>query len=142
MTRFLATALVAAVVAASGMFVPAAAAADELPALRRGLWEFDRTMERGGGPKQSVKARKCIDPTEDMNRQRAMLSQSGCKFSPIAKNGNVYTYSARCTMAGLTVESKSALKFESDAAYRLDVESSEGGVASREVLIARRVGGC
>ena len=141
MTRFLATTLAAAL-AATGAFAPGTAAADELPAFRKGLWEYDRTMERGGGPKQSVKARQCVDPTEDMNRQRAMLSQSGCKFSPIARNGNVYTYSARCTMAGLTVESRSALKLESDAAYRLEVESSEGGIASREVLIARRVGDC
>jgi hypothetical protein len=141
MTRFL-TATLAAALAAGMAIAPGTVAAEELPVFRKGLWEYDRTMERGGGPKQSVKARKCINPTEDMTRQRAMLSQSGCKFSPIAKNGNVYSYSARCTIAGLAVESKSALKFESDTAYRLDVESNEGGVASREVLLARRVGDC
>jgi hypothetical protein len=45
-------------------------------------------------------------------------------------------------MAGLAVESKSVLRFENDGAYRLDVESKEGGVASREVLITRRIGDC
>jgi hypothetical protein len=133
----------AAIVLAGTLGVGAgAAAADELPTFRKGMWEYDRTMERGGGPKQTVRAKKCINPTEDIGRQRAMLSQSGCKFSPIAKSGNTYTYTAQCTMAGVAVESKSALRFENDGAYRLDVESKEGGVASSEVLIARRVGDC
>lgn len=141
MRSFLPTMLATAIVAIGTSAAPPAAA-DELPAFRKGLWEYDRTMERGGGPKQSVKAKQCINPTEDMNRQRAMLSQAGCKFSPVVKLGNLYTYSAQCMMAGLAVESKSALKFESDAAYRLDVESKEGGTVSREVLVARRVGDC
>jgi hypothetical protein len=134
--------LSAAAIALAATLGAGAAAADELPAFRKGMWEYDRTMERGGAPKQTVKAKKCINPTEDMNRQRAMLSQSGCKFSPIAKSGSTYTYTAQCTMAGLTVESKSVLRFESEGAYRLDVESKEVGVASKEVLIARRVGDC
>jgi hypothetical protein len=95
--------MLATAIVAIGTFAAGPTAADELPAFRKGLWEYDRTMERGGGPKQSVKAKRCINPTEDMNRQRAMLSQSGCKFSPVVKQGNVYTYSAQCTMAGLAV---------------------------------------
>ena len=45
-------------------------------------------------------------------------------------------------MAGMQVQSRSTLTVESPDAYRLYVESREGGATSKETLIARRVGDC
>jgi len=121
-----------------------AIAAEDWPVLRHGLWEFNRTMESAGkgGPAKSVQARQCVNPTDDMKRQREMLGKSGCRFSPISRSGNVYTYSATCTMQGLSGTSKSALTVVSDSAYTLRVESDFGGEATRELLQAKRLGDC
>ena len=77
-----------------------------------------------------------------MKRQNARLTAAGCRFSPVRRAGNVYTYTAQCSMAGIQVQSRSTLTVENPGAYRLFVESREGGGTSKETLIARRVGDC
>ena len=121
-----------------------AVAADDWPVLRHGLWEFNRTMEGAGkgGRAESIQARRCVNPTDDMKRQREMLGKSGCKFSPISRSGNVYSYSATCQMQGLSGTSKSTLTVNGDSAYTLRVESDFGGEATRELMQAKRVGDC
>ena len=46
------------------------ARADEPPAFRRGLWQFDRTV---GG--QALQTQSCSSPSEDMERQNALLEK-------------------------------------------------------------------
>jgi hypothetical protein len=122
----------------------AVASADPWPTLRPGMWEYKRTVARSDQPGKPIviTKRKCGNPAEDMKRQNAQLTAAGCQFSPIRQAGNTYTYTARCSMAGLQVQSKSTLTVESPGAYRLFVESREGGATSKETLIARRVGDC
>jgi hypothetical protein len=120
------------------------AAAEEWPALRHGMWEFNRSIEtvgKGGKP-QTVQSRNCVSPTEDMKRQNETLSKAGCKFSPLARTGNVYTYSAVCKMQGMSGTSKSVLTVDGDGAYAIRVESDFGGEATRELMQARRTGDC
>src|SRR3990172_3323577 len=136
-------ALSAGVLAVAGLAV-----GDELPTLRRGMWEFNRTIQdptKPGSP-QRVSNRQCTDPTEDMKKQNAMPGKY-CRFSPITRSGNAYTFSATCELpGGMKGTSKSVLTFKSDSAYTVHVES-EGmdparSARTREDLVATRVGDC
>ena len=120
------------------------AAADDWPALRAGMWEFNRTIETPGSPgKPEVIQRKdCANPTEDMKKQNAMLTKAGCKFSPVVRSGNTYTISSACTMQGLSSTGKSVLTVQGDGAYEIRVESDIGGKKTHEVLRAKRTGDC
>jgi uncharacterized protein affecting Mg2+/Co2+ transport len=120
------------------------AAADDWPALRAGMWEFNRTIETPGaqGKPQTMQTRKCTNPADDMKRQNDMLSKGGCKFSPVTRAGNTYSYSAVCNLQGASGTSKSVLTVESDAAYEIRIESDFGGEPTREWLRAKRTGDC
>jgi hypothetical protein len=135
---------VVVVVAALAATFAAVASADPWPTLRPGTWEYKRTVVRSDQPGKPiiVTKRKCGNPAEDMKRQNARLAAAGCQFSPVRQAGNTYTYTARCSMAGIKVQSRSTLTVENPGAYRLFVESREGGATSKETLIARRVGDC
>ncbi|MCC6610196.1 MAG: DUF3617 family protein [Burkholderiales bacterium] len=128
---------------ASGFAIPAAVAtAQELPAFRKGMWEFNRTIDDGGGAAKSVTLKKCTSPTDDMRRQNDALAKAGCTFSPATRSGSPYTFTARCNVQGASVQSRSVISVESDSAYTVDVESQQGGRASKERLVARRIGDC
>lgn len=121
-------------------------AADELPTFRRGLWEFNRTMDVGGGQK-AISSRRCTEPGEDMRRQNATFAKAGCAVSPVSRRGEVYSFVANCKGGGTgNVVSQSVITVEGDSAYTVEVESSgdvgPGGGKRREVLKARRVGDC
>jgi len=132
----------AAVLAAT--LASGAASAEDLPAFRAGMWEFDRTIEAAATPgkPQTIQSRKCINPSDDMKKQNEMLTKMGCKFTPVSRAGNTYSYSAVCSIQGAAGTSKSELTAEGDAAYVIRVESNLGGAPSRELLRARRVGDC
>jgi hypothetical protein len=127
---------------------PLPAQAEELPTFRHGLWELNRTMDRGGG--KSVTSRRCTEPGEDMRRQNAMFEKAGCKVSQISRRGNVYSFAADCKGSGMgNVVSQSVITVESDAAYVVEIESSgdvgpggPGAAKRHETLEARRVGDC
>lgn len=120
------------------------AAADDWPALRAGMWEFNRTIETPGTPgkPQTMQTRKCTNPSDDMKRQNETLAKGGCKFSPITRAANIYTYSAVCKLQSASGTSKSVLTVESDSAYTIRVESDFGGEPTRELLRAKRMGNC
>jgi len=120
------------------------AAAEELPAFRQGMWEFDRTVEGmdPSGKPQTFKVEKCTSPSDDMKQQDAMLRQMGCTFSAITRTGNAYTFEATCNVQGQSSHSKSTLTAESDSAYTIAVESQQAGMKTHEKLIARRTGDC
>ena len=122
--------------------VPGPVLADDLPALRQGLWNFQRTVNG-----EKIEATKCTSPTEDMKTMNAKLEKSGCRMSPVKKSGNVFTYTADCSMkmpTGATMKSRSTsvLTVESDSSYRLEVDAVTDGQASKERLVAKRVGDC
>jgi len=134
----------AGLAAVLALTLAAVAFADPWPTLRSGMWEYQRTMVRSAQPGKPivVTKRKCGNPAEDMKRQNAQLTAAGCRFSPVRKAGNVYTFTSQCSMAGIQVQSRSTLTVESPDAYHLFVESREGGETSKETLIARRMGDC
>ena len=106
------------------------------------MWKFQRTV---GGKK--IESTKCTSPTEDMKKMNAMLEKSGCRFSPVKKSGNVYTYTADCSMkmpSGATMSSRSTsvMTVESDSAYRVEVDVVTDGQSSKERVVAKRIGDC
>jgi hypothetical protein len=118
------------------------ASSDELPTLRPGMWDFNRTVTPAGGKAQTLQKKECADPTGQMKNQNAMFERAGCTFSPVQKSGNRYTFKATCTVQGETFESTTVMTVENEGAYRLDIESRHGKQATRETLAARRVGDC
>lgn len=118
------------------------AAADEIPALRPGMWEFTRTLIPVSGKPQTMSDKICADPTAEMKRQNVLLTKAGCKFTPVQKKGKSYIFQAACTIQGVAGESTTAMTVESDSAYRLEIETRQGKRRSRETLTARRVGDC
>lgn len=116
--------------------------ADDLPSLRQGLWKYQRTV---GGKK--IETTKCTSPTEDMKKMNATLEKSGCRFSPVKKSGNVYTYTADCSMkmpTGATMNSRSTsvMTVASESSYRIEIDVVTDGQASKELLVATRIGDC
>ena len=121
---------------------PGPVLADDLPALRQGLWNFQRTVN---GVK--IEATECTSPTEDMKTMNAKIEKSGCRMSPVKKSGKVFTYTADCSMklpTGATMSSRSSsvLTVESDSSYRVEVDAVTDGKASKERMVAKRVGDC
>ena len=118
------------------------ARADEPPAFRQGLWQFDRTV---GG--QKLQTKSCTNPSEDMKRQNAILEKGGCKSSPSKRTGNAYTFTVDCTVTPpgsdpVKVLSTSVMTVESDSAYDVDITTTGAGISTQERLVARRVGEC
>ena len=116
--------------------------ADDLPALRQGMWKFERTV---GGEK--IESTKCASPTEDMKTMNVKLEKSGCRITPVKKSGNVYTYTADCSMkmptgATMSNRSTSVMTVISESSYRIEIDAVTDGQASKEQLVAKRVGDC
>jgi hypothetical protein len=124
------------------------ARAQEPPALRRGAWEYTRTVQGMGQPIKATARKDCASPTEEMRQQRETLSKSGCRFADVARAGGTYRFTATCPAPGGSgsMVSRSVLTARGDAAYTVTVDSEGtiGGKTTRthEELVARQVGDC
>ena len=120
---------------------PWVAYADEVPLLRQGLWEYQRTAGLN-----KFAATECIDPSEDLRRQRTALEKMGCKLSPALRAGSTYTYTADCSVklpsGAVTFSTMSVLTAESDTAYRIENRLTNQGGTSNETITAQRVADC
>ena len=132
----IAAAILFAVIALPGL------AAEQLPDFRPGLWEFKRSVDAGDGKPATLTNQKCTSPTDDMNRKTESMATSGCQATPVSRSGNIYSFSFKCTIQGVPVESKSVITVTNESAYKVDVETRQGSRTSREQLDARRVGDC
>ena len=106
------------------------------------MWKFQRTV---GGKK--IETTECTSPTEDMKTMNAKLENSGCRFSPVKKSGNVYTYTADCSMkmpTGATMNSRSSsvMTVAGESSYKIEIYVVTDGQASKERLVAQRIGDC
>ena len=112
--------------------------ADDTPQLKAGLWEFSRSDSGapGGTP---MTAQKCTDPAKLFAAKPPMDT---CNFSPMAHSGNTLSFTADCTVHGMALTSKTAIVVDGDSAYTMTVDSQGGGVSTKEVLVAKRVGDC
>jgi hypothetical protein len=119
-----------------------AAFADDLPTFKKGQWHYDRSVLMGtGGQPMVMQLDKCSDPTAEFKATNAKTA-SVCKFVPVTKAGNIYTFTADCTTPNGRVVSKSELTPAGEEAYSLKVTSETGGSKVTEELKAKRTGDC
>lgn len=116
--------------------------AQELLSFRKGMWEFNRTVDSGSGKTHTIRSRKCTNPTDDMRKRNEMSIKAGCKVSPVTWNGTSYSFTAQCHNQGDSALSKSEISVDSDEAYKVTVESQRGGQTTKELLVAKRTGDC
>ena len=135
------TALAFALVAVA-LLAAAAALAEELPVLKRGMWQFDRTVN---GREMGVIS-QCANPTADMKEQDAMLTAAGCSFSPVRQDGDKYTFDVSCAIKSGSgeIDSKttSVMTVAGDSAYSVRVTGTTNGKPTDESVAAKRLGDC
>jgi hypothetical protein len=126
------------------------ASATELPALRAGLWEYQRTTQRSDQawvPKD-IAERVCGDPNDMLKQQTAAFTKLGCAMTvEQTETDNTYGLTAECTTKnGQKVYSRSVTTFDGDSQYTSVIDSSGWligvPVQFAERVIAKRIGDC
>src|SRR5262245_11725218 len=105
------------------------ARSDDTPQFKAGLWQYSRSNTTA----PPMTTQKCIDPTRLFNEKPQM---GDCKFSPMTRSGNTYSFTADCTIQGTPLTSKTAIVVDGDSAYTMTVDSQGGGMTTKEVLVA------
>lgn len=122
--------------------------ADDLPVLRMGMWEYTRTVPGPDPAKpQTMTTHKCASPSEDWKQQNEMLTKMGCKFTPIKKAGDTYTFMADCNVktpdgGAVSSSSTTVITIQSSDAFTVKVDTVTNGKKSVENLTAKRTGDC
>lgn len=119
----------------------ASTAAVELPSFRPGLWEYRRTLMRGGGPQVST-TRKCADPGADMREKIAQLRKKNCQFAPLKRNKEHYISSWICQTPTGAMRFRDVLTATDDTSYQDVSEMHTAQHVSQQKLEARRLGEC
>ncbi len=136
----------------SFLLVPTLALADDLPAMRGGMWEFVRKAPQdpvnNPGKLSTMDKKECVkDMKAHFEKQKAMLSKT-CKFSETRKSGNSYTTTSTCDVPQMQAKytNKNVTTVKGDSAYesRIDVEGTAAGkpVKWTETVSAKRIGDC
>jgi hypothetical protein len=109
------TILLAAAVLAAG-----AAAADQLPHRKPGLWQITNSMPSGKMPPMSSKL--CIDARteEAMMSMGQAASKKMCSRRTLKMEGKVATMDSTCKFGRSTTTTHSTITFSGDAAYRTE----------------------
>jgi len=134
------------VAAAPPASAPAKAAAEtavdtQLPAFQPGLWEYRRTLMRGGKPQVST-TRKCADPGTDMREKMAQLRKKNCQFAPLKRSKEHYISSWICQTPTGAMRFRDVLTATDDSSYQDVSETHTAQHISQQKLEARRLGEC
>jgi hypothetical protein len=122
--------------------------AEEWPRFRKGVWQFERTLELTGVSSDSdEKARvliksqmtRCVDPSEAMKETFKPLSVGSCHSRPPQRMSNRYVFPLRCDYMGPV---RTTIDVESDVAYTEINELTVGRLPRTDTVIARRIGEC
>jgi len=120
-----------------------ATAVPELPSFKPGMWSFSLTVNRYGEKDPQVRTMtRCADPAEEIRKKWLSLAAQACKFSPMTHKGNTWSYASSCNSQGHAVSIKSVIVVDAGDSYRVDTQSHTQAQASREIVVARRVGEC
>ena len=123
--------------------------ADELPAMRSGMWEFTRKAPmdpfNNPGKLNTFSNKKCIKDMKEHFGEQAKMAKI-CKSSEIHKAGNSYTTTTVCDTPQGKVTGKNITTVNGDSAYESKIET-EGTMAGKpvkwtEYLNAKRIGNC
>jgi hypothetical protein len=130
--------------AATSPATPAPAAdtaAVELPSFRPGLWEYRRTLMRGGRPQVST-TRKCTDPGVDIREKMAQLRKKNCQFAPLRRTHEHYISTWVCQTPTGAMRFRDVLTATDDSSYQDVSETHTAQHISQQKLEARRLGEC
>jgi len=116
-------------------------AAVELPSFRPGLWEYRRTLMRGGKPQVST-TRKCANPGAEMLEKIAELKKKNCQFGPLRRNNEHYISSWICQTPAGAMRFRDVLTATDDSSYQDVSETHTAQQISQQKLDARRLGAC
>jgi hypothetical protein len=139
---------VAMVVIGCGLAASTVVKAEEFagPSFRKGIWQFERTLEYTGPlppPHTALSIRRemtrCVDPTESMKETFKPLSVGACHSVKPEKIDNRYVFSLRCDYLGPV---RTVIEVEGDAAYTEINELTVGNFPRKDIVIARRIGDC
>jgi hypothetical protein len=121
--------------------LPLAAEPGDVPAFRRGLWRFDRTLEY---PDHRLvvrreEATRCVDPTHAMHGVFASSDIGDCRTSTPERSDNRYTFANRCDYAGPV---RTEITVHSDDAYTELNWAKTGRFPRVDRVLAQRIGEC
>jgi hypothetical protein len=118
------------------------------PVVRSGLWKFERTLEIDGKRTDRLQTSglpidremtRCVNPTDALRLEFAPLQFGTCSTKDLRKTDEGYVFRKVCTG---TAPIKTEINVESDSAYVEINQGNIGKIASKETLVARRVGDC
>lgn len=125
----------------------AIANAEDWPRFRKGIWQFERTLELTNNSNKTKensllmkhKMTRCVDPSESMKETFRPVSVGNCHPRPPTRVANKYVFSLRCDYMGPV---RTTIDVQSDTAY-IEVNELQAGKFPRtDTVIARRVAEC
>lgn len=139
----------AAVAVVALLVISATTAADaneiESPSFRKGLWNFQRTIERlreAPHPSQLLvreEMTRCVDPSLAMKGIFASPNIGNCSSTKAQLIANRYVFSNRCDVMGPV---RTEITVESDESYSELNVLTVGNFPRKDLVIARRIGDC
>ena len=112
---------------ACGVLCASAAAAENLPSRKAGLWEM--TMKFEQMPVQQQTTRQCIDAKTDsmMNANFGGMGQQSCSKRETHKTAKGFTVDSVCSFDGATTTTHAVFAGDLNSAYTVDVTSKRQG---------------
>ena len=109
------------------LFATPAAAVDDLPTRKAGLWEINMTFVGRKLPVQ--KMQQCIDAATDklMNNNFGSSPEQDCSKRDIKKTAGIMTVNSVCTFSGATTTSHAVVTGSFDSAYSMEMTSTRTG---------------
>jgi hypothetical protein len=125
-----------------------AAAADELPIRKPGLWEMK--MGKAGAAGSSMTMQHCTDETTDrlMNDQVSPLAKQACAKQDLKKTATGYVSDSVCAVAGASIVSHTEISGDFNSAYTVhSVSHSDKGPGGKPLdtttaIEAKWLGAC
>jgi len=116
------------------------------PVLRGGLWKFERTLETDGKPTDRLQTSgllidrqmtRCVNPTRALQSEFAPFG--ACSTKDLRKTDDGYVFQKVCTGAKPIM---TKIDVQGDSAYTEINQGNIGKIASKETVVAHRVGDC
>jgi hypothetical protein len=125
----------------------ASALAQDFPKLKPGLWEMERTAERGA--QHPNRMTMCLDDTvqKEMFDMGAGAMKGMCSKHEFRMSGSRGTGDFVCDFGGSRMHSKSTMQMTGNTGYRTEIHTTYeppfmGQRESTTILTARHVGAC
>ena len=114
-----------------------------LPAFQSGWWEYRRTTTSGTrGTPQVATVKKCGDPSKDFKDKMAQLTQKGCRFGVMSRQGDEYRSNWTCPAQGGTISFRSVVTVANPGSYQDKSETHYGQQVTHSTIVAKRLGEC